>query len=86
MSDVDSKYLSELKPPLVIHERSCSQLSVHALKRNLEAHATCNPDILTSGTRLEMVHRLTEVLKIRRSDKLVIDLLWRNGPVGLGVG
>jgi len=72
---VDSKYLLEPKPPLVIHEKNCNLLSIQALKRNLEAHAACNSDILTSGSRLEMVHRLGEILKTRRLDKLVIDLL-----------
>jgi hypothetical protein len=86
MPDVDSNYLSELKPPLIVHEKHCSQLSIDALKRNLKAHAACNPDILTSGSRLEMVHRLTEILKIRRLDKLAIDSFWRGGPtVGFGV-
>ena len=70
-----------MKPPLVVHEANCGQLSSYALKRNLEAHAARNPDILTSGTRLEMVHRLTEILKIRRLDRLAFDLFWRARPV-----
>jgi hypothetical protein len=82
MADLGPEYLSELRPPLVTHEKDCSQLSSYAVKRNLEAHAAFNSDILTSGTRLKMVHRLAEILKFRRLDKLVIDLFWRVGAVG----
>lgn len=81
--DVKTKYLVDPHPPLVTDEKICSRLSTKALQRNLEAHAACNPAILASGTRPEMLHRLMDILKTRALDKLVIDMYKGNKmPVG----
>lgn len=53
----------------------CSHLTAAVLKRNLEAHAVFNPSILASGTRAEMLLRLTEILKVRQADLLVMGML-----------
>ena len=58
----------------VQHERNSSTSSNAMQVPNLQAHATCNPSILAAGTRPEMVHRLSEILKIRKLDMLVKDM------------
>jgi hypothetical protein len=72
---LSKRYLRVLIPPLIIEPDACPQLSVTALRRNLEAHAACNSDIVTAGTHQEMVLRLTEILKIRKLDALVMTML-----------
>ncbi|KAF8151043.1 hypothetical protein B0H34DRAFT_785117 [Crassisporium funariophilum] len=72
---IHSKYLYHPLPPLITNHRGCPQLSEAALKRNLEAHAACNPSIVTSGTRPEMISRLSEILKTRKLDIIVKDML-----------
>ncbi|TFK34572.1 hypothetical protein BDQ12DRAFT_613296, partial [Crucibulum laeve] len=69
------KYLLHPRPPLITNPSACSQLSSAALKRNLEAHATQNPEIIASGTKLEMAQRLAELLTARQKDLLVRNLL-----------
>ena len=76
--DIHSQYLTFPLPPLITSPQASAQLSLAALKRNLEAHAACNPSILAAGTRPEMVQRLSEILKIRKSDMLVKDMLSGN--------
>lgn len=76
--DIHSQYLEFPSPPLITNPQSCAQLSLAALKRNLEAHAACNPSILATGTRPEMVQRLSEILKTRKLDLLVKDMLSGN--------
>ena len=73
--DIHSQYLAFPLPPLITNPQASAQLSLAALKRNLEAHAACNPSILAAGTRPEMVQRLSEILKIRKLDMLVKDML-----------
>ena len=73
--DIHSHYLVFPLPPLITNPEVSAQLSLAALKRNLEAHAACNPSILVAGTRLEMVERLSEISKIRKLDMLVKDML-----------
>ena len=76
--DIHSRYLAFPLPPLITNPHASAQLSSAALKRNLEAHAVCNPSILATGTRPEMVQRLSEILKIRKLDMLVKDMLSGN--------
>jgi hypothetical protein len=73
--DIHSQYLAFPLPPLITDPQASAQLSLAALTRNLEAHAACNPSILAAGTRPEMVQRLSEILKIRKLDMLVKDML-----------
>ena len=76
--DTDSQYLGFPLPPLITDPQATAQLSLAALKRNLEAHAVCNPSILAAGTRPEMIQRLSEILRIRALDMLVRDMLCGN--------
>lgn len=76
--DIHSHYLGFPLPPLITDPQATAQLSLAALKRNLEAHAACNPSIIATGTRPEMVQRLSEILKIRKLDMLVKDMLSGN--------
>ncbi|KAF9525814.1 hypothetical protein CPB83DRAFT_771417 [Crepidotus variabilis] len=75
LNTIDSKYFVDAAPPLIVNEHLCSQLSASTLKRNLEAHAVYNPTILSVGTRPELVFRLTELLRTRRLDKLVLKMV-----------
>jgi hypothetical protein len=73
--DIHSQYLCFPLPPLITNPQAAAQLSLAALKRNLDAHAACNPSILATGTQLEMAQRLSKILKIRKLDMLVKDML-----------
>lgn len=46
--------------------------------RNLEAHAACNSSIIASGSRAEMIERLSKILVIRKLDMLVVGMLQGN--------
>ncbi|KAG7444695.1 uncharacterized protein BT62DRAFT_951706 [Guyanagaster necrorhizus] len=71
IDNLHEKYLIDIQPPLIHRASLCSQLSGAALKRNLVAHATCNPTILAAGTKAEMKERLEGILKVREMDILV---------------
>jgi hypothetical protein len=75
-SDMHSKYIIDPKPPLIVEPRACASLSISALKRNLVEHATFNPTILTSGSKMELVTRLQNILETRKMDVLVRDMMW----------
>ncbi|PPQ74605.1 hypothetical protein CVT24_004194 [Panaeolus cyanescens] len=75
IDNIHEKYLIDIKPPLIVDPTLCSMLTVTALKRNLEAHAKRNPDILVSGSSKELSQRLAEILRIRQLDTLVLELL-----------
>lgn len=74
-ADLNTLYLRMPVPPLITDPDACPQLSLAALKRNLEAHAACNPDIVATGSYQEMVLRLTDILKTQKLDALVMGML-----------
>ncbi|KAF9554469.1 hypothetical protein CPC08DRAFT_672182 [Agrocybe pediades] len=78
VDEVHTKYLVNPLPPLITNPNACSQLTTAALQRNLEAHAACNPAIVPSGTRSELVQRLSDLLTMRRLDMLVMSMLEGN--------
>ena len=73
--DLHTKYLNNPLPPLIVNPHICGKLSDAALRRNLEAHSKCNTSIVPSGTRLELVERLSGILKIRKLDMLAVEML-----------
>jgi hypothetical protein len=75
-SDMQSKYMINPKPPLIVEPTACASLSVSALRRNLTEHAAFNPSIITSGSKVELVARLQHILKTRKMDVLVRDMMW----------
>ncbi|KAF9027143.1 hypothetical protein BDZ89DRAFT_1067141 [Hymenopellis radicata] len=76
LDNLDSKYLVKLRPPLINRWSLCGQLSAAALKRNLAAHAACNPKILASGTKTEMKERLENILRMREDDLIVANMVF----------
>jgi len=63
---------------LIEEPAECSNLSNAALKYNLAVHSLCNPSIVTSGTREDMMKRLEALLKKRKADMRVLDVLgWK---------
>ncbi|KAF7965926.1 hypothetical protein HWV62_14438 [Athelia sp. TMB] len=76
IDNMDSKYMIEPKAPLIVDPTACAALSVAALKRNLSGHAAFNPDIVSSGTKLELVERLKKILETRQIDMVIRDMLW----------
>ncbi|KAH7920403.1 hypothetical protein BV22DRAFT_1021239 [Leucogyrophana mollusca] len=78
ISDMDHKYLIYPSPPLAIEPCTVPLLSKAALKRNLAAHALINPDIVSSGTRREMIERLLKILETREGDIVVRDMVLGN--------
>ncbi|KAL0945349.1 hypothetical protein HGRIS_000847 [Hohenbuehelia grisea] len=73
------QYLINPLPPLITNPDAASQLSMSALKRNLAAHAACNPDISVSGSKIEMSERLRHVLQIREADLMVREVVFGSG-------
>jgi hypothetical protein len=73
---LDSQYLLQPAPPLVVDVTAVGALSAAALRRNLGAHAAQNPALLVGGTKAEMAMRLTEVLERRAADLRVRSMLW----------
>ncbi|KAI0648655.1 hypothetical protein C8Q79DRAFT_461996 [Trametes meyenii] len=71
LDDLDSEYLLYPTPPLITVPDAVPDLTVAALKRNLAAHADCNPKILASGTKAEMIERLSGILRAREGDLAV---------------
>ncbi|KAJ7595501.1 hypothetical protein C8J56DRAFT_1115426 [Mycena floridula] len=70
------EYLINPSPPLISSPSLCSHLSAAALKRNLAAHAACNPEIIAGGSKSEMKQRLEGILERREQDLLVRGMLW----------
>ena len=68
-------YLLEPAPPHVANPAVVPELSAAALKRNLAAHAACNPAIVASSTKPEMAARLKDLLETREMDLLVREML-----------
>lgn len=62
--------------PLITDPSVCGCLSVNALKANLAGHAIFNPLIYLSGSKLELVERLREILEKRQADAVVKEMVW----------
>jgi hypothetical protein len=68
-------YLLNPVPPLIENPTVVPELSLAALKRNLAAHAACNPAIVAAGTKPELVDRLRTLLETRKADILVREMI-----------
>jgi hypothetical protein len=77
MPELQSHYLVDPAPPLIRDPAACVSLSANALRRNLAAHATCNPHILVGGTEDEMEARLRDILERRKADLRVREVMWQ---------
>jgi hypothetical protein len=62
--------------PLITDPSACSLLSNASLSRNLDAHAAVNPSIVPTGTRLDMIERLTKLLERRQMDLTVRSMIY----------
>ncbi|KAJ7690790.1 hypothetical protein B0H14DRAFT_3532173 [Mycena olivaceomarginata] len=62
-------------PPLIENPSIVPELSVSALKRNLAAHAACNPAVVAAGTKPELALRLKTLLETRQADLLVREMM-----------
>ncbi|KAG1738406.1 uncharacterized protein EDB91DRAFT_1203406 [Suillus paluster] len=71
IDNLHKQYLVDPALPLITDPSACQLLSNAALTRNLQAHADINPSIVPTGTRLEMIDRLTKLLERRRMDLTV---------------
>ncbi|KAG6815503.1 hypothetical protein H0H93_009634, partial [Arthromyces matolae] len=69
--DLDKKYDTDPRPPLITVPEACARLSVLSLQRNLAAHKARNPVIIATGSKAEMAERLEIILETRRMDLLV---------------
>lgn len=47
------------------------------LKKNLELHSKVNKDVQVTGTKVELVNRLTVILSNRRADSGIVEVLGR---------
>lgn len=62
--------------PLLTDPNICTSLSLTSLRANLAAHAVFNPSISLSGTKLDLVKRLSEILERREGDRVVKEVVW----------
>ncbi|KAI0311257.1 hypothetical protein OF83DRAFT_1177766 [Amylostereum chailletii] len=79
LDSLHTRYLLAPAPPLVTDPDACAALALAALKRNLHAHAQCDPesDVVATGSKAQMCRRLKEVLVRRREDLAVREVVWR---------
>jgi len=77
INSLDEKYYPEIPAGYIEDVGKVDAISVSALKRNLELHARRNKDILVSGTKSELVHRLKTILANRQADLKIISILGR---------
>ncbi|KAJ7672228.1 hypothetical protein DFH06DRAFT_1082159 [Mycena polygramma] len=75
VDNLSSRYLLNPVPPLIEHATVVPELSAAALKRNLAAHAACNPAVIAVGTKPELVERLRTLLETRKADLLVREMI-----------
>ncbi|KAG6844590.1 hypothetical protein H0H93_016438, partial [Arthromyces matolae] len=68
--DLDKKYDTDPRPPLITIPEACAHLSASSLQRNLAAHKARNPVIIATGNKAEMAERLEIILETRRMDLL----------------
>lgn len=71
-----SQYQMHPIAPLITDPCACRSLSANALKMNLAAHAVFNPSIYLSGSKLELIDRLREILETRLADRVVKEIVW----------
>ncbi|KAJ8588245.1 hypothetical protein M405DRAFT_740638 [Rhizopogon salebrosus TDB-379] len=71
LDNLHKQYLTNPVAPLITDPSACSLLSNASLIRNLDAHAAINSLIVSTGTRPEMIERLTKLLERRQMDLVV---------------
>lgn len=74
IDNLSANYLLDPRPPLIANVDAVPELSAAALKRNLAAHAACNPAVVAGGPKPEMVERLRAILQTRKMDLLVREM------------
>ncbi|OAX39500.1 hypothetical protein K503DRAFT_849485 [Rhizopogon vinicolor AM-OR11-026] len=75
IDNLHKQYLVNPAAPLITDPSACSLLSNASLIRNLGAHAAVNVSIVPTGTRLEMIERLTKLLERRQMDLTVRSMI-----------
>ncbi|KAJ7081613.1 hypothetical protein B0H15DRAFT_854440 [Mycena belliarum] len=75
IANMATHYLADPRPPLIAKAAAAPELSVAALRRNLAAHQACNPALVATGTKPEMVGRLRHILETRKMDLLVLEMV-----------
>ncbi|KAJ7315335.1 hypothetical protein DFH08DRAFT_715623 [Mycena albidolilacea] len=75
IDNIAHQYLLHPTPPLIENPSIVPELSVSALKRNLAAHAACNPAVVAAGTKPELALRLKTLLETRKADLLVREMM-----------
>jgi len=78
-TDLDKQYLVNPVAPLITDPSACSLLSNASLIRNLDAHSAVNTSIVPTGTRSELIERLTKLLERRQMDLIVRTMICGEG-------
>ncbi|KAL6301507.1 hypothetical protein BKA93DRAFT_919725 [Sparassis latifolia] len=79
IDNMHRKYELRTLASLVVDPAECANLSPTALRRNLVAHAACNPKVFVGGTSEEMAERLESILMLRAADMSVREMVWQGG-------
>ncbi|GBE90107.1 hypothetical protein SCP_1801310 [Sparassis crispa] len=79
VDNMHRKYELRTLASLVVDPAECANLSPTALRRNLVAHAACNPKVFVGGTSEEMAERLESILMLRAADQRVREMVWKGG-------
>lgn len=75
LNERHTKYQTEISSPMVADPRLVGNLPAPVLKRNIEYHARVNKDIITTGTKVDMVARLQQILTNRAADEKIVRVL-----------
>ncbi|KAI0064939.1 hypothetical protein BV25DRAFT_210514 [Artomyces pyxidatus] len=78
LDNLHTHYLPSPAPPLVTSPSRCASLTIAALKRNLQAHAAYNADIVIAGGKAQLCARLEQLLTTRAGDLAVREMVRRS--------
>ncbi|KAF8521603.1 hypothetical protein BU17DRAFT_87837 [Hysterangium stoloniferum] len=76
LNSLHAQYHLHPVAPMITDPLACPHLSLNALKANLAGHAVFNPSIYLSGSKVELIHRLRDILERRQNDRIVKEVVW----------
>lgn len=71
------RYMVDIPTGYVQDPTQVAAMTMPNLKKNLELHSKVNKDVQVTGTKVELVNRLTVILSNRRADSGIVEVLGR---------
>lgn len=72
------RYLVDIPTGYVDDPNNVAEMTMPNLKKNLELHAKANRDVQVTGTKVELVNRLSVILSNRIADLKIVKVLGRS--------